>query len=365
MARDLRLKDDFKHLDPNNFLKDCFCKVPFQEFHIFRDGYVSLCCTAWHPTEVGNINQQSLLEISNSPLAKKIRESVQNGQFNYCNGSLCGAMNAVLHDGRKIWPLEDKSDFERIHADDLSKKIKIYLSFDDTCNLACESCRKEKIFYDKRSATPELLATYEKAQTQIIELLDHGYSVDLVVTGSGDAFASPLYYELMCSLPETNKLGLYILTNGTMMTEKKLNMPTKKQIRMIVVSVDSCIPDRYSKIRKGGNFEYVQNNLDHLDRIVQTDFPSSFLWQINFIVQNDNYQELGDFVEWSNRFKTLNSIQFSKILDWGHLSSSAFGSKAVWIPDHPEHLNFLAKMKDPRLKNPRVILGNLTEYLES
>lgn len=363
MKRELQIVDTHTHTDPDAKLSGCFCKVPFNEFHIYRDGYVSNCCFSWLPTELGNVHSQTLLQMSENAISQRIKESVQNGRFNHCNSSFCPSLNQVLHDGSLTWPLEPKETFKKIHSTELHKHFRIYLSFDFSCNLTCESCRIEKVYFDRQNASPELLATYERVREQIQELLEKGYQLDLNITGSGDAFASPLYYELMSELPQTKNLNLSISTNGTMMTEKKLNLPTKNQIRTIFVSVDSCRPETYAKLRRGGKFEHVQSNLDSLNQMVKSNFFSNFYWQINFIVQNDNFQELGDFVDWSKRYDTLHSVAFSKILDWKHLSPAIFQEKAVWMKDHPNHQSFVERLQDRRLRDQRVILGNLSEYL--
>lgn len=364
MKRDLQQTNTFVHNDPHKKLNAVFCRIPFNEYHIYNGGYVSNCCFNWLPTEVGNINETTLLEIQKNTISMLIKESVRNGNFNFCTSSYCPALNQFLNTGKMDWPLEPKQMFEQIFERDLKKHIKLYLSFDYSCNLACESCRTEKIFFDRKTASKELLLTYDRVSEQIKELLDHGYHVEVNITGSGDAFASPMFYELMTNFPVTDQLSIHISTNGTMMTEKKLDMPTRNQVKTIFVSVDSCFPESYAKIRKGGVFKHVEANLDALDRMVlEKRFNSLKNWQLNVIVQYDNYKELGDFVDWSKRFKTLNSIFFTKILDWEHLKKDAFHQKAIWMPEHPEHSDFVEKMQDSRLREPRVILGNLTEYL--
>jgi MoaA/NifB/PqqE/SkfB family radical SAM enzyme len=357
--------DKFEHQDPEGLLNSHCCKVPFNEFQIYRDGDVANCCVSWLPTYIGNIHVQSILEISKSEILRRIQNSVRGGDFKFCDSKVCPSLSSLLNERRKIWPIESKVDFDRIIEGELKKKFRLYLAFDPSCNLSCESCRVEKIFYDRSTAPSKLLSTYARLAEQVQELLDAGYLVDLNITGSGDAFASPLFYDFMCRLPQSDRIGLYISTNGTMMTEKKLNMPTKDLIRMILISVDSCIPESYAKIRRGGTFHHLQANLDALDRLVESKFLPSLHWQLNFIVQRDNYRELGDFVDWAKRFKTLKSIFFTKILDWGHLSSEIFNSKAVWKPDHPEYDLFLKQIQDVRLKSPNVILGNLSEYLKN
>jgi molybdenum cofactor biosynthesis enzyme MoaA len=364
MNREPFRSDNFLHSDPEKRLQKTFCRVPFNEFHIYRGGFVANCCFNWLPTEIGNIHQNTLLELSENAISQEIQKSVKTGAYNFCNSAYCPALNTLLHENRRTWPLEELSTFEETYKNKLHKKIKLYLSFDYSCNLWCESCRNEKIYFDRKNAPPELLQTHDRVTEQIQQLLENDYDVEVNITGSGDAFASPLYYEMMCKLPQTNKLSLHISTNGTMMTEKKLGLPTKDQISTVFISVDSCRPESYSKLRRGGNFVHLQSNLDAFDQMVsEKQFASLQSWQLNVIVQAGNYRELGEIVDWSKRYKTLQSIFYTKILDWGHLSSSSFKEKAVWLPEHPDHADFLTKIQDPRLKEPRAILGNLSEYL--
>jgi MoaA/NifB/PqqE/SkfB family radical SAM enzyme len=364
--RDLLKTDNFTHKDPTGCLTKYFCRVPFNEFHIYKDGFVSNCCFNWLPTEIGNIHTQTLHQILENEISKKIQASVRDGSYSYCNSTYCPSLQSLLTQGQVNWPLELNSEFANLHPKFLSQRIKIYLSFDYTCNLSCESCRNEKIYFDHKTAPPDLLKTYSRVAEQISELLEKGFFVEVNITGSGDAFASPLYYELMTNLPATENLALHISTNGTMMTEKKLNMPTKDQIRHIFISVDSCDPDRYAKIRRGGVFKHLETNLDALDQMVgRSQFRKLENWQLNVIVQRDNFFELGEFVDWAKRFKTLNSIFFTRILDWQHLAPAVFKQKAIWMKDHPEHEEFVAKMQDPRLRDSRVILGNLSEFLRN
>ncbi len=57
------------------------------------------------------------------------------------------------------------------------------------------------------------------------------------------------------------------------------------------------------------------------------------------------------------------SIYFGKMTNWGTFSPAEYAAKAVFLPDHPQYQAFLAAMADPRLRSPRVQLGNLVEFL--
>lgn len=361
--RKLFLNDSFNNSKIETKLSKVICQIPFNEFHIYRDGYVSNCCFNWLPTEVGNIHQNSLLEILKSKIQIEIQNSVQNGKYNFCSSDYCPFLNNYANTNHHDWPLASHDDFKKIHSDHLIKNIKIFLSFDYSCNLFCESCRNEKIYFDKTTAPELLLKTYDRVNEQIQELVQAGYNLEINVTGSGDAFASPLYYEFMKNLPETDQITLHLSTNGLMMTEKKLDVSFKNKIKKIFISIDSCTDEIYAKVRRGGQFKYLAANLFALDKMISDGkLPNLDCVQYNFIVQTENYQEMGDFVDWCYQFKNFQNIFFTKILDWQHLTKEQFFKKEIWNVQHPEHQNFLKVMTDHRLEKNKVSLGNLSEY---
>jgi hypothetical protein len=82
----------------------------------------------------------------------------------------------------------------------------------------------------------------------------------------------------------------------------------------------------------------------------------------SFTVQAENFHEMGEGAALAESLNAT-SIYFGKITNWGTFSPEQYAAKAVFLPDHPQHAAFLAAMADPRLRSPRVQLGNLVEYL--
>src|SRR4030042_6325081 len=79
-------------------IKQLFCSKPFKWCEVSRgnrEGQLFLCCPAWLATSVGNLGDQSVLEIWNSARAQDIRRSILDGSFRYCNRSLCPNLQSV------------------------------------------------------------------------------------------------------------------------------------------------------------------------------------------------------------------------------------------------------------------------------
>ena len=55
------------------------CDAPWNELYIWRNGDARICCTS--PTVIGNVNDNSILEIWNSPIAIEIRRRILNGNY--------------------------------------------------------------------------------------------------------------------------------------------------------------------------------------------------------------------------------------------------------------------------------------------
>ena len=110
------------------------------------NGDVHVCCPDWLPISIGNIFQDTGDEIWNSPIAHEIRSSIVDGSFRYCSRLSCSEIV-----NRKLLPA--------IHDGfNLATSIHLYpkrviLAYDNSCNLACPSCRNEIIMADmKRQA---------------------------------------------------------------------------------------------------------------------------------------------------------------------------------------------------------------------
>ena len=351
----------FNNSAHKNQLNKITCRTPFNEFHIYMEGKVSNCCFSWLPTHVGNINEQTLLEIINNETSRKIRNSVLNGGFKYCNTDNCPYLNEYLQTGKISHQsrLVDRDSFV-----DNSKELLLFLDYDQSCNLYCESCRSDRILFNYETAPEHLKKTHENVVKQIYELAQSNYNLTVQMCGSGDVFASSLYWKFLKELPPNFPLLLQIITNGILLTEDRLNYPYIEYLNHISISIDAATETTYETVRRGGKFNVIKKNLEMLGQAIQAKkFKKLENVEIIFVVQQENFHEMPLFVDWITQFKSFNRIWFNLIADWGHLTPERFAQKAIWKTEHPQHQEFLKVLTHPNLKNPRVYLGNLSKFI--
>lgn len=353
------------YLDADSRLSKMACTVPFKHIEIHTSGQVSACCHTWLPKWVGNVLTETSQEIINNVTRLEIQEGMREGNFTYCNDQ-CPQLSSFLTGDNEYWDIVNKNNLdERLRK----TAMHVGFSYDPSCNLQCPSCRDNLIYYDPfnpdDSRGRHIKQIHEKVKDLIDILLTLHPTVSLNITGSGDAFASPLYWDYLLELakkPVANNLRLTLKTNGVLMTEQNLQEIRSlwPHITYIEVSVDAYNEDTYKIVRKNGNFKKLKKNLTFLDTMIhEKNFPNLHGWQTNFIVQKDNYKELKEFVDWQLQYKSKPKIWTNLLAQWYHMSDEKFKTMAVWHEEHVNRDELIEILKDPIFKNPQLKLGNM------
>lgn len=339
------------------------CLKPFRsaEFHIGGDVYV--CCPSWMRKPIGNLNTNSVEEIWNSPEAKDIRASIIDGSFRFCDRSLCPFLSSGnLPELEKVTAGTQALIQEKItHMENLPSEI--MLNYDQSCNLSCPSCRTKLIVHNPGSADHTVAENYtNKIHDQFLASLKDNKLL-LNITGSGDPFASHVYRELLETLDgvATPNLRIELQTNGLLLTPANWEKLRKiwKNIDRIFVSIDAASEGTYVKVRRGGNWKTLQNNMRFLCDL-RSKRHIKYL-QVNFVVQKSNYEEMPAF---ARMFIDMGCdvVSFSLLNDWSTWSKNDFHEQLVWKTTHPEHERFLEALSDDILLSPKVFIGNLSEF---
>jgi len=349
----------------NYSLQEVSCDFPYWRFEVMPEGKIHHCCPTWLPQNIGKITDFSILEAFEGDISKKIRESIELGEFKYCDKKLCPYLSQYVNLGEIRSPIHKKKDLsKKDYSLEHTKRILIMLNYDPSCNLRCPSCRNETRLFTEENASDELKAIHLAVMKNIRELREKDFFLHLNITGSGDAFASPLYFRLLRELEYSPRMLLEIQTNGTLMEENRFTDAMYRMIHFLTVSVDAASQPVYELVRRGGNFDRLVKNLDWMDKtILGGRFEHKIYYKINFIVQKDNFREMVNFAKWILSYSSVSEIWFNLIADWGHLPKNDFDSRAIWQKEHPDHEEFLELVKNPILRNPRINLGNLTTYL--
>jgi|TARA_R110000744_G_scaffold152622_2_gene266769 organic radical activating enzyme len=316
--------------------KDWICTQPFEFAEIF-DHTMYMCCPQWLPDNLGNPNH--IQKNWTSDKANKIRESIVDGSYSYCNENRCPKLNG-LKEGKShgfISRQEFKNNLDK-YVDSPIRSVKF--NFDQSCNLQCPSCRTEKINYEgvQRTRTEELIHNIEEQMGEGLERIE--------TSGSGDPFFSRTFRKWLMEFDLSmypNLKHIHLHTNGTLWN--KSNWERMKKVHPFVksceISVDAAYKDTYeNKTRIGGKWQDIIDNLKYISTL-----PLLNDVVLSFVVQHDNYNEMYDFYELGKSiFEGTNKnwrIFYNRVVNWGTFTAEQFKEVDICDNNHPNHSKLL------------------------
>ena len=286
---------------------DVACQYPFTYANIEPNGFVHCCCPGYGYNCIGNVINNSLDKIWSSNAAKIFRLSIINKTYAFCDRSKCPYLK------RHVECTESR--FDDLYLADHPNEL--YISFDKTCNLKCSSCRIN--YYIKNEIQNEIDLACERVLNESNWLKKANR---LCLAGDGEVFFSPIYQRILYSDAVKNRKSIEILTNGIFMTKEKLDKLCNSVPNISVyVSIDAATKEIYSKIRKGGNYEFLIKNLEYLSQLRNNNKIK--LVELNFVIQRINYKEINDFISLLKKFK-FDYVNFSSISNWGTYTDEEF-----------------------------------------
>lgn len=322
-----------------------------------------MCCPGWLETPIGNIQRQSVEEIWNGEKAQKIRLSILDGSFDYCNRARCSFLQSISGPVQRIGDVSDNLMQEFIRDGRTVLPYgpqEINCSYDNSCNLSCPSCRTKVLI--ETTHKQEILAIHKKLESEVLQ----GARL-LYISGSGDPFGSPFYRELLRTMrTETMPYleNIHIHTNAQLWTQKLWNTIPKRTrnfVKTTEISIDAASSDTYAINRRGGKFEKLLENLEFVSRLRRHGSLRSVT--ISMVVQQNNFREMPDFVRLGNRFR-FDTVYFSQLVNWGTFSDEEFISRAVHRRSHPLHHELCDLLQEKDLWDSIVHFGNLTDLKE-
>lgn len=164
-------------------LSGSVCLRPFQLMEIQKEFYLYLCCPSWLPTIVGNSEKNDLMEVWNSEKSQAIRASIHDGSFRFCDKLECPANQSDALPPVDQLPVDYKKIFLQKQVILDSPPDEIALCYDDSCNLACPSCRASRISV-KAGDEFERRLSFTKKLLEDLKRLSRKKNVFLRVTGS-------------------------------------------------------------------------------------------------------------------------------------------------------------------------------------
>ena len=289
------------------------CSRPFDTVLVDKQGSCYACeCTAWLPQSIGNLQIKSLEEIIGGGTHQHLQGSISDGTYRYCNEHQCSYIKSggFLH-GRP----------DRIQH--------LRLAIDDSCNLRCPSCRKGLIFHKEGSAYKLGIRLADKINDWLYHY-DHPMQVH--IGSDGDPFASHVYRHFMDQTPERDNIKYSILTNALMLKDFAPRVPyVIRNLNELGVSIDGATKDTYEKLRLGGRWEKINENLQYISELKD---KHGFRFIMHYVVQKDNYHEMEDIVMLGEKYNA-DRVWFSRIQDWNTWGN--FSEHNIFDEQHPQH----------------------------
>jgi len=322
---------DWYGIDTNkNLGLKTFCPRPFDTVLIDKNGSCFACeCTSWLPQSVGNLNLQSLDDILKSPMRDQLQHSISNGSYRYCNNKQC----SYLLDNRPVgWPTAP-----------ISSQIKnIRLAIDDSCNLSCPSCRINKVFVK----SGKLLEQRMQLAKRIIEYINiQDNPIILHIGSDGDPFASLVYRYFIKQTKNFPHIRFSVQTNGLLVKKMfQRHEDMFKKLDVLNVSIDGSSLETYERLRRGGSFEKIIENLEFIKEIK---LKLNFKFIIHFVVQAENYQEMPDIIELAKKY-SADHVWLNKITNWNTFTN--FEEKNIMSPAHAKHQEYKVVLDAVRAK---------------
>lgn len=323
---------------------DLQCNTMLNHLEILRNGDTRCCCTTFVRQNLDNIFEKDLRDLWHSNLHKVMCLSTENKTFSFCDKSMCPLFVAKENKARREW----NEPYHMI----TDKPETLVLGYDSSCNLSCSTCRKGLHF--AQGAEQEMVNRVTK-KVQEEYLPNCGF---LILAGDGEVFASPDYRKIY-EASNCNPKYIRLLSNGTLFTpanwETFIRGKTGKI--MLTVSVDAATKETYEHIRRNGNFDILQKNMEFAADLRRKGELSYF--RMNFVVQRENYQEMIPFVQWGERLNA-DEVFFTKILNWGTYTSEEFSQVSMMESDGiTPKLELKEVLADPVMKSPIVDLGTI------
>ena len=291
------------------------CNMPFEFSTIDASGDMLLCCGNYLTGEiVGNLFFEKYADVWKGIRAKIQRLAVLNGTYSFCNG-MCAFLDKKEKNG------ECYKEYEKINITDIPNICSV--GIDNSCNLYCSSCRNS-IYVAKNAQRIKL----EKLKKILLEQVVAYNPKCMGYAGNGEVFLSDVYQELLLSHKRVENNHLHLISNGNLFSIKKFKELTRNfESVSVVISVDAATEETYNKIRRGGNYKKIIENIKILGEMKKESVISSF--GLAFVLQYNNVHEARDFVYLAKE-NNVDRVLFSKLCNWGTYSDDEFAQKSLY-----------------------------------
>lgn len=258
-----------------------FCVVPFTNIILEPDGSVGVCRQKGNHFSVGNIKDNSIVEIWNNQKMRNWRREFLHGQPSTCKVDIKHEQCNRCPSNNQLLPFVEFDEIQH------GKILKLTANFNGRCNLRCRMCDIWQLpngFYDE-------INFWGPAKEEIFPFLRE---IDML---SGEPLIQADTYRLINEVVKVNPDCEWTITSNIhwAFNHKIESYLSKIKLKTLIVSIDSLVPEVYALIRPQGNLSRVLKTLD--DLLMYRDTVKPFNIRLNFLVQKDNWMEVFNAID--------------------------------------------------------------------
>ena len=276
------------------------CNVPYRHVVVDFNSNCLICeCDGWLPIPVGKVTDfESLQDLFNSPIAQVLQQDIDDKKFTWCAVEYCNIKNQNI----------------------IKRKFELAINIDESCNLNCPSCRRDSIMH---ISGPEVERKQQDINRIMTWLKNFNEPIHIILSGNGDPLASNIIRPLIKNYQPKSTQTFRLFTNGLLLKKQLENSPLLPNITEFSISVDAGSAEVYEKVRLGGRWKVLLENLQYLKALQKENSV-----QLNFAVQNSNWHDLSNFVDLclSHGFRA----NIHQLDDWGTWNSAPVDTPDSW-----------------------------------
>lgn len=293
------------------------CDKPSKTLLIDWKGDCFLCdCEAWLPISVGKITDfDSLEQIWNNDTAISLQKDIAGKKYSHCAVESCGILD----------------------NDILFPHYTVSINIDESCNLWCPSCRKQKTMITSGPEYEKKLA-WSKHIVKLLESFEH--PTKIIMSGNGDVMASNIMRPLIHNFQPKSNHKIKLFTNGLLLRKQLENNPVLNHIDDYLLSIDAGSKDVYEKVRLGGRWDILLDNFDFLKDHARL---CGAQVSLTFVVQSANHHDMINFANLCLQYGFDGG--FTKLNDWG--TWKYFNEQdVIGNISHPNHDQAIENLKN-------------------
>ena len=246
-----------------------FCAVPWNHVKIDVDGEVRTCVKG---TEVlGNINQQSLASILQSPVLAQIRQDLVADRATP-NCQRCRSLDNQSESGQYRYLKDMYNDLFVKSPVDYNDATQFVLSgvdlhWSSTCNLKCVTCWARQSSAIAQEAHIPILTVDRTRADQVVDwIVSNQQHLREVYLSGGEPTLIKHNLRLLQQLTPREDLLLRVNTNMTFEPDNVIMRELLKFPRVLITASADALGKRFEYIRQGADWNKFLANLDWLSK---------------------------------------------------------------------------------------------------